>query len=86
MTENQKHKILMFKVCEALGINDFSESVFNEKIKQIMVPENGLLTFVFRNGNKITLEWKNKSRSESWSEEKRQTARERAINFLKKGN
>ena len=79
-------EILMSKVCEALGINDFSESVFNEKIKQIMVPESGLLTFVFHNGNKITLKWKNKSRSESWSEEKRQTAREHAINFLKKGN
>lgn len=79
-------EILMSKVCEALGINDFSESVFNERIKQIVVPENGLLTFVFHDGNKITLKWKNKSRSESWNEEKRQTARERAINFLKKGN
>ena len=86
MTEDQKHKILMFKVCEALGINDFNENFFNEKIKQIVVPENELLTFVFHNGNKITLKWKNKSRSESWSEEKRQTAREHAINFLKKGN
>lgn len=76
----------MFKVCEALGINDFKEDLFNEKIKQIVVPENGLLTFVFNDGNKITLKCKNKSRSESWNEEKRQTARERAINFLKKGN
>lgn len=79
-------EILMFKVCEALGINDFKEDLFNEKIKQIMVTESGLLTFVFHNGNKITLKCKNKSRSESWNEEKRQTARERAINFLKKGN
>ena len=79
-------EILMFKVCEALGINDFNEDLFNEKIKQIVVPENGLLTFVFHDGNEITLKWQNKSRSESWNEEKRQTARERAINFLKKGN
>lgn len=79
-------EILMFKVCEALGINDFKEDLFNEKIKQIMVTESGLLTFVFHNGNKITLKCKNKSWSESWNEEKRQTAREHAINFLKKGN
>ena len=79
-------EILMSKVCEALGINDFSETLFNEKIKQIIVPENGLLTFAFHGRNEVTLKWENKSRSESWSEEKRQMARERAINFLKKGN
>lgn len=78
-------EILMSKVCEALGINDFSETLFNEKIKQIIVPENGLLTFVFNDGNEVTLKWRHKFRSESWSEEKRQVARERAINFLKEG-
>ncbi len=75
----------MSKACEALGINDFKENLFNEKIKQIIVPENGLLTFVFHDGNEVTLKWQHKSRSESWTEEKRQVARERAINFLKKG-
>ena len=75
----------MSKTCEVLGINDFNENLFNEKIKQIIVPESGLLTFVFRDGNEVTLKWENKSRSESWSEEKRQEARKRAINFLKKG-
>lgn len=78
-------EILMSKTCEVLDINDFNEALFNEKIKQIIVPENGLLTFVFRDGNEVTLKWENKSRSESWSEEKRQAARERAINFLKEG-
>ena len=75
----------MSKACEALDINDFSETLFNEKIKQIVVPESGLLTFVFHDGNEVTLKWENKSRSESWSEEKRQMARERTINFLKEG-
>lgn len=56
-----------------------------KKIKQIIVPESELLTFVFHEGGEITLKWQNKSRSESWSEEKRQAARERAINFLKEG-
>ena len=78
-------EILMSKICEVLGINDFNEDLFKEKIKHIIVPESGLLTFVFHDGNEVTLKWQNKSRSESWSEEKRQAARERAINFLKEG-
>ena len=36
-------------------------------------------------GNEVTLKWENRSRSESWSEEMRLKARERAINFLKEG-
>lgn len=78
-------EILMSKACEALGINDFNEDLFSKKIKQIIVPKNGLLTFVFHDGNEVTLKWENKPRSESWIEEKRQAARERAINFLKEG-
>ncbi len=78
-------EILMSKTCEVLDINDFNEDLFNKKIKQIIVPENGLLTFVFHDGNEVTLKWENKSRSESWSEEMRLAARERAINFLKEG-
>lgn len=78
-------EILMSKTCEVLGINNFNEDLFNEKIKQIIVSEIGLLTFVFHEGGEVTLKWQNKSRSESWSEEKRQAARKRAINFLKEG-
>ena len=84
-TKQIPEEILMSKICEVLGINDFNEDLFKEKIKHIIVPESGLLTFVFHDGNEVTLKWQNKSRSESWSEEKRQAARERAINFLKEG-
>lgn len=78
-------QILVSKTSEILGINDFSEEIFGEKIKQIIVPKHEHLTFVFNDGEKVKITWKNPSRRESWTDEKRQMARERAINFLKKG-
>lgn len=78
-------EILMSKACEVLGINNFDEKLFAKNVKQILVPNHELLTFVFHDGNEVTLKWENKSRSESWSEEMRLKARERAINFLKEG-
>lgn len=76
--------ILMSKASEALGINYFSEDVFKEKIRQIVVPEHGKLIFVFHDGNKTALKWHHKSRSESWSEEKRQKARNKALERMNK--
>lgn len=78
-------KILLSKTLEVLGATDFSEEIFNQKIKQIVVPKHEHLTFIFNDGKEITVTWQNPSRSESWTDEKRQMARERAINFLKKG-
>lgn len=78
-------EILMSKACEVLGINIFDEKLFAKNVKQILVPNHELLTFVLHDGNEVTLKWENRSRSESWSEEMRLKARERAINFLKEG-
>ena len=72
-------QILMSKTCEVLGINNFDENLFSKNIKQILVPNHELLTFVFHDGNEVTLKWENKPRSESWSEDKRQMAREKAL-------
>ena len=56
--------------------------VFLEQIDHIEAPENGVLVFVFCNGNRITRTWENVSRRYSWNEENRQLAREYAV----KGN
>ncbi len=53
-------------------------------IERILVPEQGTLLFCFKNGEQIKTKWNNSTRSESWTEEKRQKAREKALNFLKK--
>lgn len=45
----------MSKACEVLGINIFDEKLFAKNIKQILVPNHELLTFVLHDGNEVTL-------------------------------
>ena len=43
-------EILMSKAAQALDINAFDEDIFNERIKQIIIPNHELLTFIFNDG------------------------------------
>ncbi|MBN2455169.1 MAG: recombinase family protein [Sedimentisphaerales bacterium] len=60
---------------EVLGLEEFSAEVFRKEISEIFVPEPGKLIFVFHNGRTVEKLWQHKSRSESWTEEMRETAR-----------
>ena len=61
---------------EVLNISKFDEKVFSEKIQKIVVPCKGKLNFVFKDGTEITKTWDYPSRSESWTEEMKEKARE----------
>jgi hypothetical protein len=71
-------EILKAKTAEILRKPEFSEEKFNQNIKQILVPEQGTLLFVLKNGEQIKSNWENPSRSEIWTEEMKQKAREKA--------
>lgn len=60
--------------CEALEISDFDEDIFQSEIQQIIVPAPNQLEFIFHKGTTKTVEWKDRSRSESWTDEKRKRA------------
>ena len=64
---------------EALGITNFDEMLFKSKVKRIETCIDKSVTFVMKNGEKITKTWNFKSRKESWTEEMKARARERAI-------
>lgn len=78
-TKRIPEKILVSKACEALGINSFDEKLFKKKIKQIIVPNHETLIFSFYDGEEIELKWHYASRSESWTDDKKKLARERAL-------
>lgn len=78
--------ILFSLATEVLGLTEFDETVFEQKIKEIRVSGSNLLQFVFLDGHTAQKEWQNKSRNESWSEKARQKARERQLEFLGRGN
>lgn len=69
---------------EVLGISHFDKNVFEEKIKQIIVPNKGELRFIFKDDSQVTKTWNYPSRSESWTPEMKQLARENKINSIER--
>ena len=76
--------ILFSVICDVLNISEFDETVVKSQIKQIIVPEPNELVFVFHNGEKVQKHWEHISRSESWTNEMKQAARERSKNWNEK--
>lgn len=64
--------------CEVLGLDEFDAAAFRNEIAEIVVPEPSKLIFVFQDGHIAEKEWQHASRRESWTDEMRQAARERA--------
>ena len=62
---------------EVLGMEEFNAKSFEKEIAEIRVPEFNKLVFVFRNGHTTEKVWQNRSRSEIWTDEMRQAAREK---------
>ncbi len=70
---------LMKATAEVLGSDGFDEAIFAEKITEIRVPGANALEFVFTDGRVIEKTWLDRSRSESWTDEMRETARQKSI-------
>jgi len=64
--------------CEALGLDKFDAAIFRKEIAELVVPEPRRLKFVFRDGCTAEKDWQHASRRESWTDEMRKAARERA--------
>lgn len=63
------------KACaEALGLDEFDEAVFMEKIDFISVPDNGVLKFHFKDGTEKIQTWKSTAKKDSWTQEARARA------------
>ena len=77
-------KILMEKTSEVLGTADWDRETLLSYISEIWVPEHNLLMYVFRDGHTEEVAWQNPSRRESWSDEMKQTARERQLRMIER--
>lgn len=62
---------LMQAAAEILNIPTFDESVFEENIDYIIAEPDNALRFVFFGGKATVYHWKDRSRSESWTDEMR---------------
>lgn len=67
----------------AIDLDVFDEAAFTRQIERIDACPDNLLRFVYRNGVVVEHTWQDKSRSESWTEEMREAARQKKINRRK---
>ena len=70
--------------CEVLGISEFDADIFQENIEKILVPAPNELVFIFHDDHQISANWKDRSRSESWTPEMRKTTGERSKKWHEK--
>lgn len=65
---------LISTCCEVLGIDEFDADIFENQIETIIVPAPNELIFIFHDGHQIFANWKDRSRSESWTDEMKANA------------
>lgn len=74
------------KACtEVLGIPEFDEEIFTERIDFISVPDNGVLNFHFKDGSQKVQTWENDARFRPWSHEEKERASAYQRNHVVKG-
>lgn len=71
--------IIMSLAATALKLKTFDPEIFKERVREIRVLPNNMLRFALRDGESIDCEWKDKSRSASWTPEMRAQAAK--VNF-----
>ncbi|PKK40483.1 Resolvase domain-containing protein [Clostridiaceae bacterium JG1575] len=70
--------ILKAKCAEVLGLAEYDLEAFKSQIAAITVPDDGVLIFEFQDHTHTTVMWENPSRRESWTDDMKAVARERA--------
>ena len=62
-----------------MEMDEFAEAVFRERVESILVCNGNKLVFRFRDGTETTQHWQDRSRSQSWTEEMKEAARQSAL-------
>ena len=62
-----------------LKTDGFSEADFEAQIRFIEAHPDNLLRFMFEDGSTADYVWKDRSRSESWTDEMKEAARQRTM-------
>lgn len=76
--------ILTEASASALGLTDFDEKIFSQQIKEIQVPADNQLTYIFYDGRTIIRDWTHRSRSLNWDEKARQKARDNQLEKMER--
>ena len=70
---------LMSVTATALGEAAFDERVFRDRTERVLVCNENTLIYRFKDGTETTVKWKYKSRSQSWTDEMKEAARQKTL-------
>lgn len=70
-TKEIPERCLRQACADALGLKEFDEEIFAQRVDFISVPDNGILTFHFKDGPEKEQPWVNTSKKEAWTDEAR---------------
>lgn len=66
-------------IADALGWEEFTENVFTDSVDHIIAEPENQLRLVMNDGSEKEIVWKDRSRSESWTDGMREAARQKAL-------
>jgi site-specific DNA recombinase len=70
---------LISLTCDVLGIDSLDSDTVRNRITAIRVEQNNTVVFNLDDGSEIKKQWKDRSRSESWTDEMKEAARQKAL-------
>ena len=76
--------ILIEKTKEVLGLPEINQTIVQEHISRITVPEHNHLIYELKNGSSVDVFWKHQSRRLSWTDEMREAARQKTLKRYRK--
>ena len=78
-TSQIPEKLLYDLAAQVLGLTQFDEPVFREKVKSIYALQDKTLVFHFYDGSTVVRHWEHTSRAKSWTLEMKEKARQRVL-------
>ena len=85
MAKEIPDKILKACCAEVLGLDEFDDEVFAERVERIDVPDGGILVFHFYGGTEVTKEWESSAKKDCWTDEYKDRQREWVRSYMAKG-
>jgi len=67
-----------------LGADSVTDAMVKDMVDSILVRSQNRLVFRMKDGREIEHKWKDRSRSQSWTPEKKEAARQKALEWRKK--
>ena len=70
---------LFIITAEALGVDTVDADTIHSRLTLIQAEKDNTLVFCFKDGTQAVKQWQDRSRAESWTEEKKENARKQRL-------